>query len=635
MISVKLPDGSALDVKDDASVFDVASAIGPGLAKAALAGKIGGAPVDLSAKVTDGDEIEITTPKSPEALDLLRHSVAHVLAAAVKRLYGDDVHFAIGPAIEDGFYYDFDLEHRFVPDDLEKIEAEMARVVAEGIPFERSELPRVEAIEEMKAAGELYKVELLEDLEAETVSFYDTGGFRDLCRGPHIADTSRVGAFKLTSIAGSYWRGDSSRKMLQRIYGTAFFSKKDLQEHLRLLEEAKKRDHRRIGRELDLFSFHEEGPGFPFFHPKGMVVLNSILDYWRSVHRREGYHETRTPIILREELWHTSGHWDHYRENMYFTEIDEAGFAIKPMNCPGNMLIYKANQHSYREFPLKVAELGLVHRHELSGVLHGLMRVRVFTQDDAHIFCIESQVEEEVGRVVDLCFEVYRHFGLDDVEIELSTRPEHSIGSDEIWELSTEALRRVLEGKGIAFTVNEGDGAFYGPKIDFHILDSLRRRWQCGTVQLDFSMPERFDLEYTAEDGSRKRPVMLHRTILGSLERFLGILIEHYAGALPLWLSPVQVTVIPVSDAVLDYAREVSDKVRAAGCRVELDDRSETVGNKIRHAEVEKIPYMLVVGKREAENGTASLRKHTEGDLGPSSIDEILARFAEEVQKGR
>jgi len=627
-VKVKLPDDSKLEVRNGSTVKDVAEAIGPGLAKAALAGRVDGRLVDLDQRVPAESCVEIITERSPDALEILRHSAAHVMAAAVKRIYGDDVRFAIGPAIDEGFYYDFDLEHKFTPEDLERIEEEMSKIIAEGIRFQRREVPREDAIAQMKQDRQDYKVELLEEIEDNVVSLYDLGGFSDLCRGPHIPDSSRVPAFKLTGVAGSYWRGDSSRKMLQRIYGTAFFSEKDLEEHLRLIEEAKKRDHRRLGPELDLFSFHEEGPGFPFFHPRGMIVLNEILDYWRKVHRREGYLETRTPILLREELWHQSGHWDHYRDNMYFTRIDEQGYAVKPMNCPGNMLIYKSTQHSYREFPLKMGELGLVHRHELSGVLHGLLRVRSFTQDDAHIFCLPEQLAEEVAAVIDLCFEVYRRFGLENVKVELSTRPDHSIGTDLQWQSATQALEKALEDRAVDYEVSPGEGAFYGPKIDFHITDCLGRTWQCGTIQADFSMPERFDLEYTDRDGRRKRPVTIHRTVLGSLERFLGLLIEHYAGALPFWLAPVQAVVVPVTDEVLDYAREVHKKIREAAFRADLDDRSETVANKIRQAEVLKIPYMLVVGKREAAEGTVSVREHSKGDTGPAALPEVLAKFS-------
>ncbi len=627
-MKVRLPDGSELEVSEGSCVRDVAEAIGPRLARAALVGRVDGELVDLSQEVAPGSTVEIITEGSPEALEILRHSAAHVMAAAVKRLYGEDVSFAIGPAIDGGFYYDFDLDHSFTPEDLEKIEEEMSRLVAAGVPFRRSELDRDEALGRMKSDGQQYKVELLEEIDSDPVTLYELGGFTDLCRGPHIPDSSRVPAFKLTSVAGSYWRGDSSKKMLQRVYGTAFFSQKDLAEHLRLIEEARKRDHRRLGIELGLFSFHEEGPGFPFFHPKGMIVLNEILDYWRHVHRREGYLETRTPILLREDLWHRSGHWEHYRDNMYFTDIDDQGYAVKPMNCPGNMLIYKASQHSYRDFPLKMGELGLVHRHELSGVLHGLLRVRSFVQDDAHIFCLPDQLSGEVASVIDLCFEMYGRFGLDDVRVELSTRPDRSIGSDTQWQDATKALENALADRNVDYQVSPGEGAFYGPKIDFHIRDCLKRSWQCGTIQADLSMPERFDLEYTDSDGQRKRPVTIHRTVLGSLERFLGLLIEHYGGALPFWLAPVQAVVVPVTDEVMDYARDVYAKLRDAGFRVELDDRSETVGNKIRQAEVLKVPRMLVVGRREAGEGTVSVREHSMGDAGPAPLSEVLGRFS-------
>jgi threonyl-tRNA synthetase len=549
------------------------------------------------------------------------------MAAAVKRLYGSAVKFAIGPAIEDGFYYDFDLEHRLIPEDLEKIEAEMGRIIAEGAGFERTDADRSQAIADMRGAGQDYKVELLDDIDDGKVSLYRVGDFVDLCRGPHLQSASRIPAFKLTGIAGSYWRGDSRRKMLQRVYGTAFWSKKDLEKHIRMLEEARKRDHRRLGRELDLFSFHDEGPGFPFFHPKGMVVLNEMLAYWRRVHRRERYVETKTPIILNEALWHQSGHWDHYRDNMYFTQIDEQTYAVKPMNCPGNLLIYKTNQHSYRDFPIRAAELGLVHRHELSGVLHGLMRVRAFTQDDAHIFCLPEQLENEVKGVIRLVFEVYKRFGLEEVELELSTRPDHSIGTDAQWELATSALKRALESDGLPYRLHPGEGAFYGPKIDFHIKDSLGRRWQCGTIQADMAMPERFDLEYTGADGQKHRPVMVHRTVLGSIERFFGILIEHHAGALPFWLAPVQAVVIPVGDGFLQYAQAVGKSLEEADIRVEVDDRSETVGNKIRLAELQKLPFMLVVGQREVENATVSVRERGRGDTGAASVADVVKRL--------
>jgi len=635
MVTVKLPDGASIEVKADATVRDVALKIGPRLAKAAICGKVNGVPVDLTCVVTEGATVEIMTPKTTDALDILRHSSSHVMAAAVKRIYGDKVRFAIGPSIESGFYYDFDMEERLTPESLEKIEAEMVKIVKEAIPFVREEFTREQVESYMRSAGQVYKVELIEELKSPTVSVYKLGDFTDLCRGPHLADAGQIPAFKLTGIAGSYWRGDSKRKMLQRVYGTAFFSKKELDDYITLLEEAKRRDHRRIGKDLDLFTFHDEGPGFPFFHPKGMIILNEILDYWREVHRRKGYMESRTPIILREELWHQSGHWDHYQNNMYFTTIDEEGYAVKPMNCPGNILIYKSRQHSYREFPMRVAELGLVHRHELSGVLHGLMRVRSFTQDDAHIFCLPEQVKSEVAGVIDLVFEVYAHFGLKEVEVELSTRPDHSIGTDEQWDRATKALESVLAEKKLPYKVNPGDGAFYGPKIDFHIKDSLNRRWQCGTIQCDFSMPERFDMEYSAADGTRQRPVMIHRTVLGSIERFLGILIEHYGGAMPVWLAPVQAVVIPVSDTFLDYCRKVVGELAGAGLRVELDDRSETVSNKIRQAEVLKVPYMLVIGDREAKNGTVSVRQHSKGDQGALPVAEVVKKFADLIEKGQ
>jgi len=566
--------------------------------------------------------------ETEDSLRAIRHSASHVLAQAVKRLY-PDTKLAIGPAIDDGFYYDFDREGGFSAEDLEKLEAEMAKIVKENLPIKPFVLPREEALNLMKEKEEPYKVELIEDLpEEETISFYQQGEFVDLCAGPHILYTKGIKAFKLTSIAGAYWRGSEKNKMLTRIYGTAFANKTDLESYLTMLEEAKKRDHRKLGKELGLFMFTDEGPGFPFFLPKGMTLKNTLIDYWRQIHQRENYLEVSTPVILSRKLWETSGHWDHYKENMYTTVIDEEDFAAKPMNCPGGMLVYKNQMHSYRDLPLRVGELGLVHRHEKSGQLHGLMRVRCFTQDDAHIFMRDDQIEEEIKGVTRLIDEVYKQFGFD-YFVELSTRPENSMGSDEDWEMATNGLRRALEDMGMDYIVNEGDGAFYGPKIDFHLRDSLGRTWQCGTIQLDFQLPQRFELEYTDKDGSKKRPIMLHRVCFGSIERFIGILIEHFAGKFPLWLSPVQVKVIPVSEKSMDYATGVYEKLRAAGIRTELDNKDEKVGYKIRQAQLEKVPYMLVLGEKEAAAGTITVRSRDKGDLGTANLDS----FVEEILK--
>ena len=566
--------------------------------------------------------------EAEDELRAIRHTASHVLAQAVKRLY-PETKLAIGPAIDDGFYYDFDREGGFTPEDLEKLEGEMTKIVKENLPVKPFVLPRDEAIKFMEEKGEPYKVELIEDLpDEETISFYTQGEFTDLCAGPHIMYTKGVKAFKLTSIAGAYWRGSEKNKMLTRIYGTAFANKADLEQYLTMMEEAKKRDHRKLGKELGLFMFADEGPGFPFFLPKGMTLKNTLIDYWREIHLREGYQEVSTPIILSRKLWENSGHWDHYKDNMYTTVIDEEDFAVKPMNCPGGMLVYKNTPHSYRELPLRVGELGLVHRHEKSGQLHGLMRVRCFTQDDAHIFMRDDQIEDEIKGVTRLINEVYSQFGFE-YFVELSTRPEDSMGSDEDWEMATNGLRKALEDMGLDYIVNEGDGAFYGPKIDFHLRDSLGRTWQCGTIQLDFQMPQRFDLEYTAEDGNKKRPIMIHRVCFGSIERFIGILIEHFAGKFPVWLAPVQVKVIPVSEKSMDYATGVYEKLKAAGIRTELDHKDEKVGYKIRQAQLEKVPFMLVLGEKEAAEGAITVRSRDKGDLGAAQLD----AFIEDVKK--
>ena len=569
--------------------------------------------------------------EAEDELRAIRHTASHVLAQAVKRLY-PETKLAIGPAIDDGFYYDFDREGGFTPEDLEKLEAEMKKIIKENIPLKPFVLPRDEAIKLMQEKGEPYKVELIEDLpEEETISFYQQGDFTDLCAGPHIMYTKGVKAFKLTSIAGAYWRGSERNKMLTRIYGTAFANKEDLENYLTMLEEAKKRDHRKLGKELGLFMFTEEGPGFPFFLPKGMTLKNTLIDYWREIHLRENYQEVSTPVILSRKLWETSGHWDHYKDNMYTTVIDEEDYAIKPMNCPGGMLVYKSQPRSYRDLPLRVGELGLVHRHEKSGQLHGLMRVRCFTQDDAHIFMTQEQITEEIKNVTRLINEVYTLFGFE-YFVELSTRPEDSMGSDEDWELATNGLRNALEEMGLDYIVNEGDGAFYGPKIDFHLRDSIGRTWQCGTIQLDFQLPQRFEAEYVAEDGTKKRPIMIHRVCFGSIERFIGILIEHFAGKFPVWLAPVQVKVIPVSEKSMEYATGVYEKLRAAGIRTELDHKDEKVGYKIRQAQLEKVPFMLVLGEKEAAEGAITVRSRDKGDLGSAQLDEFIADVKKMVE---
>ena len=562
--------------------------------------------------------------ESKDELRAIRHTASHVLAQAVKRLY-PETKLAIGPAIDDGFYYDFDREGGFTPDDLEKLEAEMKKIVKENLALKPFVLPRDEAIKFMQEKGEPYKVELIEDLpEGETISFYQQGDFVDLCAGPHILYTKGIKAFKLTSIAGAYWRGSEKNKMLTRIYGTAFAKKEDLESYLTMMEEAKKRDHRKLGKELGLFMFAEEGPGFPFFLPKGMTLKNTLIDYWREIHLREGYQEVSTPVILSRKLWETSGHWDHYKENMYTTVIDDEDYAIKPMNCPGGMLVYKSQPRSYRDLPLRIGELGLVHRHEKSGQLHGLMRVRCFTQDDAHIFMTQDQITDEIKGVTRLINEVYSQFGFD-YFVELSTRPEDSMGSDEDWEMATNGLRNALDEMGLKYIVNEGDGAFYGPKIDFHLRDSIGRTWQCGTIQLDFQLPQRFDAEYVAEDGTKKRPIMIHRVCFGSIERFIGILIEHFAGKFPVWLAPVQVKVIPVSEKSMEYAQGVYDQLKAAGIRTELDRKDEKVGYKIRQAQLEKVPFMLVLGEKEAAEGKITVRSRDKGDLGVADLSTFIA----------
>ena len=631
MIKITLKDGSIKEYQKGTTVMQVAESISAGLARVVLAAEIDGEVRDLSTTLDNDCSLNLLTFDSEGGKHAFWHTSSHILAQAVKRLF-PNVKLAIGPAISTGYYYDFDMERPFTPEDIEKIEAEMRKIVKENLTIERFTLQRDEAIKFMEEAGEIYKVELIRDLpEDAVISFYKQGDFVDLCAGPHIPSTGKVKAFKLLSIAGAYWRGNEKNKMLQRIYGTAYTKKSDLDEYILRLEEAKKRDHRKLGRELDLFDIMEEGPGFPFFMPKGMVLRNLLEDYWRDEHKKRGYQEIKTPIILNKELWHRSGHWDNYKDNMYSVEIDDTDFAIKPMNCPGGMLVYKRKLHSYRDLPVRMGELGLVHRHELSGALHGLMRVRCFTQDDAHIFMTPDQILGEVTNVIRLVDDFYNIFGFK-YHVELSTRPEKSIGTDEQWEMTTKALKGALEANNLTYQVNEGDGAFYGPKIDFHLEDSIGRTWQCGTIQLDMMMPERFDLSYIGADGEKHRPVMIHRVIFGSIERFIAILTEHFAGAFPVWLAPVQVKILPIIDKHHDYARELQKKLEAVGIRVEADFRNEKVGFKIREAQMEKVPYMLVIGDKEMENDQAAVRSRKDGDLGPMPADAFISRIVEEVK---
>ena len=633
MAKITLKDGAVREVENGTSVLDFVKNLSNSLAKKALACKIDGETKDLTTVIDDDHQIDVLTFDDADGRWALRHSAAHIMAQAVKRLYGDkNVKLAIGPAIDNGFYYDFDMDHQLNNEDLLKIEKEMKKIVKENLPIVRKEVTRQEALDFFNAEGETYKIELINDLpEDAMITMYTQGDFTDLCAGPHVVSTGKVKALKLQSVAGAYWRGSEKNKMLQRIYGTAFEKQADLDAYLKMLEEAAKRDHRKLGKELDLVSLHEEGPGFPFFHPNGMVIRNELINYWREVHRKFGYQEIKTPMILNRKLWETSGHWDHYKENMYFTKIDGEDYAIKPMNCPGGMLVYLTQQHSYRDLPLRLGELGLVHRHELSGALHGLMRVRNFTQDDAHIFMLPSQIEGEIQKTIDLFDQVYSTFGLT-YHAELSTRPDDSMGSDEIWEQATNALRNALEHRGLKYVVNEGDGAFYGPKIDFHLTDSIGRTWQCGTIQLDMLMPEKFDLTYVGEDGQKHRPVMIHRVVYGSIERFIGILIENYAGAFPAWLAPVQVKILPISDKYADYAYEIKRKMFDLGIRVEVDDRNEKIGYKIREAQVKKIPYSIIVGESELENKNISVRKRREKDTVTMDTDTFIANLLEEIK---
>ncbi|MGE4588810.1 MAG: threonine--tRNA ligase [Acidaminococcaceae bacterium] len=629
-IIVTLKDGSKREYASGVTLLEVAKSLSQKLGKVALLAVVDSKNKDLTDALENDASVEFVTADTPEGLHAIRHTAAHVMAQAIQHLF-PGTKFAIGPAIANGFYYDLDSEHVFTPEDLTAIEKEMTKIIKANIPLVRNELPRDEALAMFAKMEEPYKVELINDLpEDAVISIYQQGDFLDLCAGPHCPTTGRVKAFKLQSIAGAYWRGNEKNKMLQRIYGTAFSTKEELDAYLNMLEEAAKRDHRKLGKELDIFSIQEEGPGFPFFHPNGMIIRNELEDYWRKIHREYGYQEIKTPMILSRSLWEQSGHWDHYRENMYFTKIDELDFAIKPMNCPGGMLVYKTKPHSYKELPIRAGELGLVHRHELSGALHGLFRVRCFTQDDAHIFMMPSQIKEEIQNVIKLFDQVYGTFGLK-YHAELSTRPEDSMGDAETWEKTTNALRDAMEDFGLEYVVNEGDGAFYGPKIDFHLTDSIGRTWQCGTIQLDMQLPEKFDLTYTGEDGLKHRPVMIHRVVYGSIERFIGILIEHYAGAFPSWLAPTQVRILPITDKHVAYAKELHDKMFDLGLRVYLDDRNEKIGYKIREAQVQKIPYMLVIGDKEVEEGAVAVRRRSEGDLGAMKAEEFIAMLQKEI----
>ncbi|KOA20227.1 threonine--tRNA ligase 2 [Clostridium homopropionicum DSM 5847] len=630
MLKVTLKDGKELQVEEGLSVGEVANIISPSLRKKALGAKINGNKAELMDKITEDCTLEILTFEDEDGKATLRHTASHILAQAVKRLY-PEVKLAIGPSIDNGFYYDFDADFPFTPEVMEKIEKEMEKIVKENMQLEKFVLSREDAIKFMKEKDEPYKVELIQDLpEDAEISFYKQGEFVDLCAGPHVPSTKEVKAIKLLSVAGAYWRGNEKNKMLQRIYGTAFTKKSDLDDYIHMLEEAKKRDHRKIGKELGLFVIPEEGPGFPLFLPKGVQIKNSLLEYWREIHRKAGYVEIETPIILSRHLWENSGHWDHYKDNMYSVSIDDQDFAIKPMNCPGGMLAYKTQIHSYRELPMRVAELGRVHRHELSGALHGLMRVRAFTQDDAHIFMLPEQIKDEIKGVAKLIDGVYKTFGFK-YHVELSTRPEDSMGTDEEWQIAEDGLREALEELGLQYKINEGDGAFYGPKIDFHLEDCIGRTWQCGTIQLDMQMPQRFDLNYIGKDGEKHRPVMIHRVAFGSIERFIGILIEHYAGKFPVWIAPVQVKILPISDKFMDYAKSVEKTLFENGIRVEIDDRAEKIGYKIREAQLEKVPYMLILGEKEMSENNISVRSRKDGDLGSVSLESFIEKINSEI----
>ncbi len=633
-ITATLPDGSQRDYESGTTIDKIALSIGKRLAKDAIAATVNGNLVDLDFPLTESADIAILTNSSEEALEIIRHSAAHIMAQAVKKLF-PEAKYAIGPAIKDGFYYDFDVDNPFHPEDLEKIEQEMAAIINQGLAFQRSEMPIDDAIQYFKDRQDPYKVEILEDIKKlpdnGTISIYQQGDFIDLCRGPHIPTTKYLKAFKILKSAGAYWRGDSKNAMLQRIYGTAFSNDKLLKAHLNRLEEAKKRDHRKIGKELDLFSFHDEGPGFPFWHPKGSVIFDTLVHFMKNENKKRGYSEVKTPVILHESLWHASGHYENFKENMYFTQIDDRGFAVKPMNCPGHCLIYKNNLHSYKELPIKLAEFGLVHRHELSGVLHGLFRVRNFTQDDAHVYCTLEQLKDEITELIDYCLFVYRSAGFSQFNIFIATRPDKYIGSDDHWDNATKALEGALQDLHIDYKIKEGEGAFYGPKIEFNIKDCLERDWQCGTIQVDFSMPGRLGCTYEGADGQKHTPVMLHRAILGSLERFIGIVIEHYAGKLPLWLAPIQVKLLPIIEKHFDYAKKIEKKLQQHQIRVEVDLHDDKLGYKIRKSQLEKIPYMIILGDNEVDNETLSVRSRDQGDLGHSDINAFIDLLNKEI----
>ena len=630
-MKIILKNGDELEMNEGATAYQTALAISEGLARNAVCAKVNGELVDLSHPLSDKDTLEIITLKDKEGLGVYRHTCAHVLAQALKTVY-PTCKLSIGPVIENGFYYDVDFVTPISAGDLSKVEAEMKKIIKGNFPIERFTLPKDKAIALMQSYNEDYKVELIEDLpEGETISFYKQGNFTDLCRGPHLPSTGKIKAFKLTSIAGAYWRGDEHNKMLTRIYGTAFAKKEEMDAYFTMLEEAKKRDHLKVGKELKLFALMNEGKGLPFFLPNGMILKNTLIDYLRQIHPREGYVEVSTPIMLNKTLWETSGHWSHYRNNMYTTKVDEEDFAIKPMNCPGGVLVYKNEPHSYKDLPIRMGELGTVHRHEKSGQLHGLFRVRCFTQDDAHIFMTREQIKDEIKGIVRLINEVYTLFGFK-YHVELSTRPENSMGSDEDWNTATDALRSALDDMQMQYVVNEGDGAFYGPKIDFHLEDSIGRTWQCGTIQLDFQLPQRFDMEYVGEDGAKHQPIMVHRVVFGSIERFIGILIEHFAGKFPVWLSPLQVKILPITDRQEGYAKEICAKMREAGIRVSVDERNEKIGYKIREAQMEKVPYMLIVGEKEAESMQVAVRRRDKGDMGAVGVDEFIATVLADIQ---
>lgn len=628
---IKYPDGSQKEYQSGVKVSEITGDISQGLLRQSLGAVVNGEILGLDDKVYEDSDFKVVKFEDKEGKQIFWHTASHIMAYAIQELY-PEAKFAIGPSTETGFYYDLDLEHRFVEEDFKAIEDKMKEIAKKDLPVERIEISREEALAYFKEKNQDYKVELISDLpEDEKITMYKIGDFTDLCKGPHLLSTKKIKAIKLLSIAGAYWRGDSDNKMLQRIYGIAFEKQSQLDEYIERREEAEKRDHRKLGKELDLFSMHEEGPGFPFFHPNGMILRNTLLDWWRGVLNENGYGEILTPIILNEALWHRSGHWDHYKDNMYFTKIDDGDYAVKPMNCPGSILVYNSNNHSYRDLPIRLAEYGVVHRHELSGALHGLFRVRTFTQDDAHVYCLFSQVKDEVFKMIDLADYLYSTFGFK-YSIELSTRPDDYMGDLEAWNLAEKNLKEALEEKNLPYTINEGDGAFYGPKIDFHLEDAIGRTWQCGTIQLDFQLPENFDLTYVDENGERQRPVMLHRALLGSVERFMGILIEHFAGKFPLWLSPVQVEVIPVSDKFKDYAQKIADKLHEEGLRVHLDGRTEKVGYKIREAQVKKINYMLVIGEKEETSGKLSVRKRSGEEVQDVDVDEFIASLKEEIK---